>query len=230
MMVVSVSHLYFRYAPSIWSGFARRPSASWVLQDINLEVSRGEIVAVIGPNGAGKSTLLRLLALLLWPTRGHIRYWGDDSRQAPQALRQQIVWLGSSERSFAWRLTGRQNLHFFAALRGIDARTCERELLELAPALGLEEMLDQRVDRYSHGQKQRLAWARLLLAHPQLFLLDEPFLGLDEAGQAQIWQLLADWGPRQAPPTIIIATPHADPGIFWTQTLTLSTPLAHLTP
>jgi ABC-type multidrug transport system ATPase subunit len=221
MTVVSVSHLYFRYASSFSLRFGQRRPVPWLLQDVNLEVFAGEIVAVTGANGAGKSTLLRLLALLLLPTQGRVAYWGREGGALPRSHRRQIAWLGNSERSFSWRLTGRQNLYFFATLRGMDSSAYTRELARLAPALGLERLLDQRVDRYSHGQKQRLAWARLLLPRPTLLLLDEPFLGLDDDGRQQVWQLLQNWWPSSTPPTLIIATPSPDATFPWTQTLTL---------
>lgn len=221
MTIVSLDRLYFRYSAPLQLRLGRRSAHPWVLADTNLEVFQGEIVAITGSNGAGKSTLLRLLALLLYPTRGDLYLWGVNSRFLSSLLRRQIAWLGSGERTFFWRLTGRQNLYFFAALRGINAETVDQRLAELADTLELNPLLNQRVDRYSRGQKQRLAWARLLLSQPALLLLDEPFLGLDDLGQRQVWQLLTDWWPPHSPPTLLIATPKVDSTIPWSQVVNL---------
>lgn len=89
------------------------------LRDVNLEVTRGEVVALMGPNGAGKSTLLRLIAGLLIPDQGSLQILGQDASRSRAALRRRVCYVVCDERSFSWRLTGTQNLLFFAALYGL---------------------------------------------------------------------------------------------------------------
>ncbi|MEA2040421.1 MAG: ATP-binding cassette domain-containing protein, partial [Thermodesulfobacteriota bacterium] len=89
--------------------FGNRP----VLQDIHLSAKAGEILALVGPNGAGKTTLLKILASLIIPTEGRALVCGHDIIRDPIQAKKRIGFVPSEERSFYWRLSGRQNLRFF---------------------------------------------------------------------------------------------------------------------
>ena len=147
------------------------------LSHVSLIVRTGELVALVGPNGAGKSTLLGLLATLVRPSRGSIRYGTRTADDGGGDLRAQIGFLSHDLQIYA-ELTARENLEFFAGLYGMaDPAREARDALERA---GLTSRADDLVHGYSRGMRQRLALERTLLHQPRLVLLDEPFTGLDE--------------------------------------------------
>lgn len=143
---------------------------------VSLTARSGDIVGLLGPNGAGKSTLIGVLATLVAPTSGDVRYGSQTSRQAPPALRGRIGLLAHDLHLYP-ELSARQNLAFFAQLYGIDGR----EIVDAALAsAGLADRGDDAVSGFSRGMRQRLALERALLHRPRLVLLDEPFTGLDD--------------------------------------------------
>jgi heme exporter protein A len=151
-----------------------------------LEVRPGEILTVIGPNGAGKSTLLGILATLLRPTAGTVRYGALTSTQGA-TLRARIGVLGHDLFLYP-ELTARENLEFFAGVHGLDnPAAAAREALARA---GLDERGDDPVSAFSRGMRQRVALERALIHRPRLVLLDEPFTGLDDASAAALLQRL----------------------------------------
>ena len=153
--------------------FARRRA----LYKVSLAVSAGELVAMVGPNGAGKSTLLSIVATLLAPTAGQVRY-DSHTGAAGAALRARIGLLGHDLYLYP-ELSSVENLRFFAGLYRLD-RVEDRIAAALARA-GLAERPDDPVGAFSRGMRQRLALERALLHDPRLVLLDEPFTGLDDS-------------------------------------------------
>lgn len=160
------------------------------LVEVSLVLGRGEVLAVLGENGAGKSTLLRLAAGLLLPDGGELRVLGQDSRQAGPELRRRVCYVTSDERSFAWRLSARENLHVFAALHGLGRAAARSRAALVLDRVGLLSEADRPVREYSSGMRQRLALARGLLGEPELMLLDEPTRGVDPAGAVHLRDLL----------------------------------------
>jgi len=181
--VIEVSKLVKVFRPG--KGIARWLSASPIQQEIrvfeglDLNIRQGEIFALLGSNGAGKTTLLKVLATLLRPDAGTVRIAGNDVVTAARKARAKIGWVHSDERSFYWRLSGRENLRFFGRLWNRTGKGLENRIGELADLLGMEAFLDQRFDAYSTGMRQRLAVARGLLGGAEVLLLDEPTRGLD---------------------------------------------------
>jgi heme exporter protein A len=145
------------------------------LAHISFSARAGDIIGLLGPNGAGKSTLIGMLATLIAPTSGQIKYGGATARELAPQLRRRIGLLAHELHLYS-ELSARQNLAFFADLYGLGPGNAE-PALERA---GLSERADDAVSSFSRGMRQRLALERALLHAPRLVLLDEPFTGLDD--------------------------------------------------
>lgn len=173
------------------------------LSGVDLEVDRGRIHGLIGENGSGKSTLLRVLATLVLPTAGSASVGGVDVVRDPVGVRRMLGFSTGEERSLYWRLTGRQNLAFYADLHGV--RAPQPRITEVLDRLGLRDSGDRPVSGYSQGMARRLALGRALLHEPPVLILDEPTRSLDPLGRETIHRLLTDLR-RQGRTTVLIAT------------------------
>jgi heme exporter protein A len=160
-------------------GLEKRFGAVAALRGVDLEIARGDCLAVLGPNGAGKSTLLRLLAGLMRPSRGELEVAGRDQRALDRgAARALVGYVGHATLLYS-ELTARENLVFVGRLQGVrDPEQRARQLLE---AQDLAHVADRRAGTFSRGMSQRLSIARALVHEPELLLFDEPFTGLDRA-------------------------------------------------
>jgi ABC-2 type transport system ATP-binding protein len=176
------------------------------LAGVSFTVASGEIVCVMGPNGAGKSTLVRILGGLLLPSAGRASVAGIDAGAGTSAFRQKVAFVVGDERSFHYRVTGRGNLLYFAALHGLPAGLARRRIGELLERVGLTAAADRRYREYSRGMRQRLAIARGLLGDPRVLLLDEPTLGLDPKGARDLRAFLRDEIIRRAGRTAIVCS------------------------
>jgi ABC-type multidrug transport system ATPase subunit len=152
--------------------FGRRRAVS----RISLRVTAGEIVGLLGPNGAGKSTLLGILATLVAPTSGSVKYGTLLANDAGVTIRNRLGVLAHELHLYP-ELSARQNLDFFARLYGLSPAAVVSPALDQA---GLSDRGDDSVSSFSRGMRQRLALERALLHGPRLVLLDEPFTGLDD--------------------------------------------------
>jgi len=180
--------------------FGRRRAVS----RMTFRASRGTILGLLGPNGAGKSTLLAMLATLLRPSSGTIRY-GTLGTSAGPALRARIGVLGHDLFLYP-ELTARENLAFFAGLYGIaDTNAKARAALERA---GLDTRAEDPVVSFSRGMRQRVALERALIHDPRLALLDEPFTGLDDASTGALVNRLKTL--RDSGAIVIVATHDLD--------------------
>lgn len=151
-----------------------------VLRGVRAEVHEGEILGIVGGNGSGKSTLLKILATLLRPTAGGLRYRGKPIGSVPTAYRAVVNYSAGAPLGFYPRLTATENLRFFSGLKGTTlTRHGARRLLD---RVGLADQADVLYARFSLGMRQRLHLARLLLEPSGLWLVDEPTNGLDADG------------------------------------------------
>lgn len=164
----------------------RSPSTVTALNNVSLSIPPGEIFGLLGPNGAGKTTLIKILATLILPDSGEVSICGHNLLRQPQHVRNVIGFVNSNERSFYWRLTGRQNLSFFASLWNLSDPDKTRRIERLFDFVGLSEKADTRFLKYSTGQQQRLSLARALLPDPEILLMDEPTRSLDPVAASDL--------------------------------------------
>jgi ABC-2 type transport system ATP-binding protein len=162
------------------------------LEDVSFEVAAGEIVGILGDNGAGKTTLLRIISTLLLPSTGDIRICGVDAVSQPDRVRDMIAVTFGGFRGLYNRLTARQNLDFFATLRGLFGRPARVAVSQALVRVGLVDAADRLVETYSQGMRQRLHLAIGTLTQPRLLLLDEPTSGLDPLEAERTRRLVAE--------------------------------------
>lgn len=163
---------------SLTKEFIRRRGSTLAVNNVNLRVEDGEIFGLLGPNGAGKTTLIKTLCCLILPTKGRAKVAGFDILENEDEVKASIGLVSGDERSFYLRLTGRQNLHFFASLYNLSPKEAKMRIKELLDYLDITEA-DRRFQECSTGMKQRLAIARSLLNNPRVIFMDEPTKSLD---------------------------------------------------
>ena len=171
---------------------------------VSLEILKGELFGLLGPNGAGKTTLVKMLCTLILPDGGRAEVNGFDLSNEDH-VKASIGFVSGEERSFYWRLSGRQNLEFFATLHGLSAGEAAERIRRLAEWLDLGEFLDRRFDRYSSGMKQRLGIARGLLNDPQILFLDEPTRSLDPTSAGHLRDIVKQL-VRERGHTVVLVT------------------------
>jgi ABC-2 type transport system ATP-binding protein len=167
------------------------PEPVEALRDVDVTVDPGEVVGLVGPNGAGKTTLLRIISTLLDATTGRVTVDGYDTTTHPAEVRARIGLVLADDRSMYWRLTGRQNLEFFARMVGLGREDAQRRAGELLERVGLAHR-DKLVFGYSSGMRSRLSIARALLGSPPLLVFDEATRALDPIAQAEIAELITE--------------------------------------
>ncbi|MFQ6109982.1 MAG: ABC transporter ATP-binding protein [Candidatus Aminicenantales bacterium] len=156
------------------------------LDGVNLEVKEGRCFCLLGPNGAGKTTLIKILATLVLPDEGRASVNGFDVERQAEKARSSIGYAISEERSFYWRLTGRQNLEFFGRLNNIASSELNRKIEEVLELTNLSEAADLRFNTYSTGMRMMMAFARALLTDARVLFVDEPTKSLDPQAAQKI--------------------------------------------
>jgi ABC-2 type transport system ATP-binding protein len=194
-----------RTVPELLKHPFRRAGRIRALESVDLQVREGEIFGLLGPNGAGKTTLLKILSCLVLPDEGEARVGGVDVRNA-ERVKPRIGLVNSDERSFYWRLSGRENLRFFATLYDVAPRDRESRIEELLEKVQMADAGDRRFADYSSGMKQRLAVARALLHDPPILFMDEPTRSLDPASSLALRGFIDGELRRRDGKTILLAT------------------------
>jgi ABC-2 type transport system ATP-binding protein len=171
--------------------FRKRQWATAV-ERVNLEIHSGEFFGLLGPNGAGKTTLIKLLCCLVLPTSGTASIYGNDILKKEQTVKKLVGLVNAEERSFYWRLTGRENLNFYASLYHLPRYESRQRINELLNVVGLDKDADIRFQNYSTGMRQKMAIIRGLLSEPKVLFVDEPTRSLDHVSAQSVRSFLKE--------------------------------------
>lgn len=200
--VIEIKELTKIFHPSLF--FRRKKTIA--LNNINLQVKEGELFVLIGQNGAGKTTLLKILCNLILPTSGKVFIEGKDILSVSLSYRKDIGFVSGEERSFYWRLTGKQNLEFFGRLYGLSKKEIYQGVSEFIEVLELKEEIDKQFRHFSTGAKQKLALLRALLPNPKIIFMDEPTRSLDPLAQNKIRDFIKNRLVKEEKKTLFITT------------------------
>jgi ABC-2 type transport system ATP-binding protein len=203
MAVVEAHDLHRTYRTS--TGTLRR---KWkdveAVRGVSFAIEQGELFGLLGPNGAGKTTTIKMLITLLIPTKGTASVLGYDVVKDAREVRKRIGYVFGGERGVYERLSGYDNLRYFAELYGVPPREIRPRINALLELVGLKGREQERAEGYSRGMKQRLHIARGLLHDPPVVFLDEPTIGLDPVGARELRATIASLA--EAGKTILLTT------------------------
>ncbi|UWF78712.1 ABC transporter ATP-binding protein [Microbacterium sp. EF45047] len=173
-------------------GLVKRFGESRAVDGIDITVPAGSFYGLVGPNGAGKTTTLSVIAGLLRPDAGSVMICGIDQRVKPLAAKRVMGVLPDRLRTFD-RLTGRQLLHYYGQLRGLQHAVIEKRIADLARALDLTEALSRVVSDYSAGMTKKVMLAGAMIHSPRVLVLDEPFEAVDPVSSGVILDILRSY-------------------------------------
>ena len=158
------------------------------VDNLNLFIPKGEIFGFIGPNGAGKTTTIMMLGGILSPSSGRVSIDGIFMDEYPEKAKQKIGFI--PDRPYLYeKLTGMEFLRFTAALYNVDEKIFQKKAEEQLGIFSLSDWLNELIESYSHGMKQRLIMASALLHDPEVIIVDEPTVGLDPAAVKMLKEL-----------------------------------------
>lgn len=179
---------------------------------ISLTVKEGEIVGILGPNGAGKTTLLRMMSRLMNPSAGTVSIRiGNEEISDDIEVKRHIGYLSNNTKLYG-RLSAREFLQMLGILYGMSEEDTDRRIQEISGVLSMEPFLDNRIERLSTGQTQRVSIARCLVHDPQVYIFDEPTLGLDIISSAAIIDFMK--GERERGKTVLYSTHYMEEAEF----------------
>ncbi len=176
------------------------------LRGVDLQVGQNELFGLLGPNGAGKTTLIKILCTLMLPNEGAALVNGYDIFQHEKQIRRSIGYVINEERSFYWRLTGRQNLDFYAVLNNLAPVQAKKRINLVLDVTGLLPQADKMFKDYSTGMRQRLSIARGLLTEPEILFMDEPTRSLDPVVAQQLRDFVKQDIIKQHGKTVFFST------------------------
>jgi len=185
----------------------KRFHATIAINQLSLEIEKGQIIGIIGPDGAGKTTLLRLLTGLFKPTSGSITVDGINVALDPQLIKDHVGYM-PQHFSLYGDLTVAENLKFFADLYSVPIKKFQGRRGELLRFSGLEPFEKRLARNLSGGMQKKLALACNLFHTPDILFLDEPTTGVDPVSRRELWQLLFDLNAQGV--TLILTTPYMD--------------------
>ena len=190
----------------IRGGKKAEPKELVALQDVSLEVRRGELFGLLGPNGAGKTTLIKILTTLLAPTHGRAWVAGFDVAQEPARVRPLINMVSGGEASGYGLLTVRENLWMFSQFYGMPSRAANQRIRELLEVVGMLDRLTTKSSDLSTGLRQKMNIVRGFLTDPQVLFMDEPTLGLDVGAARDVRKYIRQWLDENPNRTLLLTT------------------------
>jgi drug efflux transport system ATP-binding protein len=177
------------------------------VENLDLDIHRGEVFGLLGPNGSGKTTTIRMLCGLLEPTAGSATVVGIDVVQDPEGVRQRIGYM-SQRYGLYDDLTVRENMRFYGSMYGLRGAKRETRVQALLDELGLRPREEQMAGTLSGGWKQRLALACATAHQPDMLFLDEPTAGVDPSSRRLFWNWI--YGLASGGTTILVTTHYMD--------------------
>jgi len=178
------------------------------VNNLTLQVGRGETYGLIGPDGAGKTTTTRVILGLLSRTSGKSSVLGFDSMKETYAIRERVGYI-AQQNVLPADLTVMENMRFFASVQSVSKEDQKKRIPELLGFAGLSDFTGRLTGKLSGGMKKKLALACSLIHSPQVVLLDEPTLGVDPVSRREFWNLLGNLRAEQGL-TIFVCTPYMD--------------------
>jgi ABC-2 type transport system ATP-binding protein len=186
--------------------FKRQYDQTVAVDNVSFTIEPGELVGFLGPNGAGKTTTLKMLAGLLYPSRGDARVLGHVPWERADAYRRQFALLLGNKNQLWWELPARESLELNAKIYGIPKDRFERTVAEMTEMLNVREKLNVSVRELSLGERMKMELIASLLHQPKVLLLDEPTIGLDLVSQKVVREFLKRYNTTQK--TTILLTSH----------------------
>jgi len=182
------------------------PKALIALDNVDVQVHRGEIFGLLGPNGAGKTTLIKIVTTLLSPTSG--KAWVDDLDVETEAaeIRRRINMVAGGETSGYGLLTVRENLWMFAQFYGLDFATTNQRIDQLLDLVGLLDRKNTKISDLSTGLRQKMNFVRGFVTDPRIVFLDEPTLGLDVGSSREVRAYVKRWVTENPEKTVLLTT------------------------
>ncbi len=176
------------------------------LENVDLNIKKGELFGLLGPNGAGKTTLIKILTTLLSPSSGQANVAGFDVEKTPEEVRKRINMVSGGETSGYGLLTVRENLWMFAQFYGIDSSIANQRIKQLAEIVGISDRLNTKSSDLSTGLRQKMNIIRGFLTDPQILFLDEPTLGLDVSASRDVRNFIMSWMNDNEQRTLLLTT------------------------
>ncbi len=193
-------------ATIVTSNLTKRYGDFAAVDDLTLEIGRGEVFGLLGPNGAGKSTTILMLMGMTEPSGGSVRVCGLDPVRQPIEVKRHVGYL-PEDVGFYDDLSGLDNLIYTARLNGLTEREARSRALQLMERVGLSEETAKKAGKYSRGMRQRLGLADVLLRNPEVIILDEPTLGIDPSGIRDFLSLIVTLS-REEGITVLFSSHH----------------------
>lgn len=159
------------------------------VEDVNFYMNEGESVGLLGPNGAGKSTTISMISTLLPPTKGTVKYHGEDVLKNPEKLRKDLG-LVPQDIALYPELSAYENMKFFGKIYGLSGENLEEKIQENLKLVGLEDRQKDAVETYSGGMKRRINIAVALMHDPEIMIMDEPTVGIDPQSRNYILDMV----------------------------------------
>ena len=190
------------------TGLTKKYGNFTAVNDLNLQIRKGEIFGLLGPNGAGKSTTILMMLGLTEPTTGSVKVCNIDSTTHPIDVKRKVGYL-PEDVGFYEDMTGIENLIYTAALNGIRKKEARAKAEQLLDRVGLLKEADKKAGKYSRGMRQRLGLADVLIKDPEVIILDEPTSGIDPAGVREFMDLIHQLSHEEGL-TVLFSSHHLD--------------------